>query len=470
VAQPSGQPEGIIVRAGVVLIDMATTEQERRLLAPAVRYLAIVVVPAVIAVMLLPDSTGGAPGSQAASAPDPFQKLLFALPLVILVCRAQAGITRRLGQPAVIGEIIVGILLGPSFLGWLWPSAFNWLFQPALTAAINVLAQIGIVLFMFLVGHEIDLTLIRQRSKAAVLVSHASIAIPFLSGIVLALVMYSPLGGGTNKLSFVLFLAVSMSITAFPVMARILTDRGMSRKPVAVLALACAAVDDITAWCLLTIVVALAKGGSLVGTLWTVVLSVAFFALMIYVVRPLLSWTLARVQRDEMVLAVLLGGVLLSALATNEIGIHPIFGAFLFGAITPRGVLSVDRTVGQTRGLIVTLLLPLFFVYTGLRTKFGLLGASWELWGWCLLIVVVAMLGKWGGSMLAARASGIGWRDSWALGALMNCRGLTELVVLNIGLELKVITPTVFAMLVVMTLISTMLTSPALSRSVSVEL
>jgi Kef-type K+ transport system membrane component KefB len=436
-----------------------------------ISYLAMVVLPVVAAFFLL--RTGGgdghAPAGHTGGAADPVAKLLFALPVIFLACRLLSAGARRLAQPAVIGEIFAGILLGPSFLGWVWPAAYHWIFPDFLASTINTLAQIGLVIFMFLVGYELDVELVRRRSKAAVLVSHVSVAIPFLSGVLLAFVLHPSLGAGVARLPFALFLAISMSITAFPVLARIITDRKMTKLPIAALALSCAAVDDITAWCLLALVVAIASATSMATTLVTVGLTIAFFAFMLFVVRPLLRRLFAPTEQGQKalpttaVVSVLLAGLLLSALATNAIGIHPIFGAFLFGAVTPRGSLPIRQATEQMHALTVTLLLPLFFVYTGLRTKFDLIGSDPSLWLWTALIVVVAMLGKWGGSLVAARLSGIGRRDSWSLGALMNCRGLTELAVLNIGLDLKVISPTMFAMLVVMTLVTTVVTSPALS-------
>ncbi|HEX4701950.1 MAG TPA: cation:proton antiporter [Pseudonocardiaceae bacterium] len=457
---------------------MSTTVREapatanRKLARSGLAYLAMVLLPLALAVLLLRIGAGddhSAPAHHTATAPDPLPKLLFALPVIFLTCRLLSGAARKLWQPAVIGEIFAGVLLVPSFLGWVWPAAYAWIFPAYLTSTINTLSQIGLVLFMFLVGYELDIELVRRRTRAAVLVSHASIAVPFLSGIVLAIALHGSLGAGVGRLPFALFIAVSMSVTAFPVLARIITDRGMNKQPIAALALSCAAINDITAWCLLALVTAIASATSIAASGWTVVLTVAFFAFMLTVVRPLLRRLFApkdsgqRALPETAVLAVLLAGLLLSSLATNEIGIHPIFGAFVFGVITPRGSLPVNRATGQMHGLTVTLLLPLFFVYTGLRTKFGLLGASWSLWGWCLLIIVLAMLGKLGGSLVAARLSGIDRRDSWSVGVLMNCRGLTELVVLNIGLDLKIISPTLFTMLVIMTLVSTVATSPALS-------
>ncbi|MEU5209192.1 cation:proton antiporter [Streptomyces sp. NPDC020742] len=408
-----------------------------------------------------------APTDLAAALPavDPVAHLLLALPL-IMACGHLAGrLCRTVGQAPVIGEILTGIALGPSLLGALWPEGQRWLFPAELLPILNALAQIGLALFMFLVGYELDLRHLRGRGRTAVLVSNVGIALPLLGGLLLALAMYRQFAGpGVGFPAFALFIAVSMSITAFPVIARILADRGADRTPVGALALTCAAIDDITAWCLLALVTALARGGSPAGVLVTLALTVVFIVAVHYGLRPLLARLAARRtwHAERAVLPVMLSAVLLAAYTTDWIGIHPIFGAFLLGTAVPRDAPAVAAAVDRMRSLTLVLLLPLFFVYSGLHTEFRLLGGDAGLWGWCALITAVAIVAKWAGATGAARLTGLGWQDSVSLGALMNCRGLTELVVLGIGLQLKVITPTVFAMLVVMTLVTTVLTAPAL--------
>ncbi|MEV1250033.1 cation:proton antiporter [Nonomuraea sp. NPDC050022] len=432
-------------------------------------YLALVVVPVALIWFTLRhglSATGRPAGGPATpSVPDVFPRLLIAIPVILAACHLCGRLFRRLAQPPVIGEIIAGVLLGPSVLGALWPAGYATLFPPGLVSTLSTLSQVGLIFFMFLVGYELDLDLVRQRSYTAAVISHVSIVVPFLCGVLLALALYPVLGsGGVGQLAFTLFFGISMSITAFPVLARILSDRGMSRTPVGVMSLTCAAVDDVTAWCVLAAVVAVTRSAAADVALVTAGMSVGFFAVMAFGVRPLLRRLLGPggLLPEAAVLPVALAGLMLSALATDAIGIHSIFGAFLFGAIMPRGSLPVRRAAGQLHGLTVTLLLPLFFVYTGLHTEFGLLGADGRLWAWCLLITAVAVLAKAGGSTTAARVSGIGWRDSLSLGVLMNCRGLTELVVLNIGMSMGVISPTVFTMLVFMTLVSTVMTAPCL--------
>jgi Kef-type K+ transport system membrane component KefB len=426
---------------------------------------ALVAVPVALIVIVLDVGSAyhGATGPVLAppSSADSYSRLLVALPVILAACYLAGMLLRRLGQPAVIGEIIAGVLLGPSLLGLIWPEAFRWLFPAEVIGTINTLAQLGLIFFMFMVGSEIDLASLRKRGFTAVTVSQVSIALPMLTGIGLAFGLYPLFGNNVGFLAFALFLAVSMSVTAFPVLARILTDRGIARTPLGALALMCAAVDDIAAWCLLAVVIAISQGGTPDEVFVTVGLTLVFAVAMVYLVRPLLTRWLERAP-EVAVLPILLGGIMLSALATDEIGIHPIFGAFLFGVISPRGMPKSSRAAGKLESVTVTLLLPLFFTYTGLRTQFGLLDSA-GLWAWCGLIITVAMFGKWVAVTVAARLSGVGWRESLSLGALMNCRGLTELVVLNIGLHLKVITPTVFAMLVIMTLVSTVITAPALT-------
>ncbi|HTJ39005.1 MAG TPA: cation:proton antiporter [Dactylosporangium sp.] len=427
--------------------------------------LVLVVVPLALIVPLLglgPDG-GDSPASAApASAADPFARLLVALPVVLAACYLAGRLARRAGQPEVIGEIVAGVLLGPSLLGLVWPAGFAWLFPPAVVTAVNTLAQLGLIFFMYLVGTEMNLDSVRRRGLVAATVSQVNLALPALCGIALALGMYPSFGEGVGFVPFGLFLAVAMSVTAFPVLARILTDRGLTETPLGALALTCAAIGDVVAWCVLTVVTAFARNGDPSAVIVTIALTLAFAAAMIFAVRPLLARLLSGLT-PAATLPILLGGVMLSALATNEIGIHPIFGAFLFGVIAPRALPSVTEASHRMHSVTVTLLLPLFFVYTGLHTRFGLIGTDARRWAWCALIVAVAVLSKWGGTAVAARLTGTDWRESLSLGALMNCRGLTELVVLNIGLQLGVISPTLFSMLVMMTLVSTIATGPGLS-------
>jgi Kef-type K+ transport system membrane component KefB len=406
----------------------------------------------------------GAPGG--AHATDTLMHVLLALAVVIVTARAVGSLFAYLGQPAVIGEVLAGILLGPSLLGRVAPSASAYLLPPQVAPFLGVLSQVGVVLYMFLVGLELDTKLVRSRSHATVTISHASIVVPFLLGAALALLLYPRLSSSDVPFTvFALFCGVSMSVTAFPVLARILMDRGEHTSRLGVIALTCAAVDDVTAWCLLAFVVSVANT-QVGGGLLTAGLSLAYLAVMFFLVRPAVR-RLVRIQeqRGEMTrgaLAFIFVGMLLSALATEYIGIHAIFGAFALGALVPSDS-RVARDLNNKLGdVVIVLLLPAFFAYTGMRTKLDLVSGV-DQWALCVLITIVASAGKFGGSTLAARATGMRWGDAASLGILMNTRGLMELVVLNIGLDLRVISPTLFAMLVIMALLTTMATTPVLN-------
>ncbi|MER7488618.1 cation:proton antiporter [Streptomyces sp. NPDC126497] len=404
----------------------------------------------------------------AAAASSPLPHLLIAIPVVILASGLGAWAVRRFGQPAVVGEIAVGICLGPSLLGLVWPDMQHRLFPADVLPFVGALGDLGLLAFMFLVGLALNLGLLRGHSRTAVAVSQMSIALPLVLGAALALGMYGTFApAGVDKLPFVLFVAVSMSITAFPVLARILTERDLYRTRTGAVAMACAAVDDVTAWCLLAVVVAVTGSSSPAAALVTVGLSVAYMVFMLYVVRPLLVRWVARAERkwsDGAVLVVLFSGLCLSALATEEIGVHALFGAFVFGTMVPRDHPVVERAAARLQAVAVPILLPLFFVSTGLKTDLALLVRSGEQWLWGLAVMALAVIGKWGGGSVAARLAGQRWRESLAIGVLMNCRGLTELVVLNIGLSLGVIGTDLFTILVVMALATTAMTGPLLTR------
>jgi Kef-type K+ transport system membrane component KefB len=330
---------------------------------------------------------------------------------------------------------------------------------------LGIIAQVGVILFMFVVGLELDPAVMRDRTRSTIAISHASITLPFVLGTLLALPLYTRLSTSDVPFTaFALFLGVSMSITAFPVLARILTDRGIQRTRLGVIALTCAAVDDVTAWCLLAFVVSVvkAKSGSV---LVTVVLTAAYIGLLLIVVRPLVArWVRAFDHRGvtHSVMTVAFVALLLSALVTEAIGIHAIFGAFVLGVIVPHDSRIARELRANIEGVVVVLLLPAFFAFTGLRTQVGLLRGAGA-WLLCAGIILVASLGKFGGSAAAARLTGLSWRDAASLGALMNTRGLVELIVLNIGLDLRVLSPELFAMLVVMALVTTMATTPVVA-------
>lgn len=406
-------------------------------------------------------------GSAAAS-PATFSLGRLVLQLVVILTAARLfGLgAKAIGQPAVIGEMLAGIALGPSLLGSLAPALSTQLFPASSLTALNGLSQLGVLLFLFIVGLHVDVPALRRQRSTAVVASHASIAAPFTMGVALALYLfprYAPAGVAFS--AFALFIGVAMSVTAFPVLARILEERGLLNTPIGTLAVACAAVDDVTAWMLLAAVVALVQSdGAIPSLLQALAGTVVFVLLMFRVARPLLE-RLATGEKASRVptatLSLLLIMALLAALGTETLGIHALFGAFVAGTIVPRHNGFADRVANQFGDLLVVMLLPLFFAYTGLRTDFTMIvGASawWPLVG----ILAVAIVGKVGGTTLAARASGQSWHAASTLGVLMNTRGLMELVVLNIGLDLGVLSPPLFAMMVVMALITTTMTVPSL--------
>jgi len=393
--------------------------------------------------------------------------VLLALTVIMVTARIVGAIFSKLNQPAVIGEVVGGILLGPSLLGRFAPEAQAFLLPPNAAPMLNVIAQIGVILYMFLVGLELDLGLVRSSVRRTVGISIASIVVPFAIGSALAVLLFESLSPPTVPVSsFVMFLGVSMSITAFPVLARILEDRGMQKTPLGIMALTCAAIDDAIAWCLLAFIVSVMQATPR-AALDTVALTIVYIVLMLTAGRMIVTKLVDRFDRSshlgERSLALVLMAVLLSAVATEFIGIHSIFGAFLMGAIIPHHSRVSTSVTERISDIVRVLFLPAFFAFTGLRTEIGLVhtGADWAL---CAVIIVAATAGKWGGTAIAARVAGLSWRDSSALGILMNTRGLVELIVLNIGLDLGVITPRVFTMLVIMALVTTIMTTPILTR------
>jgi Kef-type K+ transport system membrane component KefB len=397
--------------------------------------------------------------------PDAFLHVLLALASVIVAGRLLGLLLRAVGQPPVIGEVLAGILLGPSLLGYFAPAASAYILPADVAPFLSVVAQLGVILYMFLVGLELNADLVRHRARATVATSHASIVAPFVLGSILALYLYPRLSSSdVSFTSFALFMGIAMSITAFPVLARILTDRGMSRTELGAVALTCAAADDVTAWCLLAVVVGIAQA-RLESAVVIVTLAAAFIGLMFLVVRPAVVRLTARLgdrRPTRETLALALVGLLLAALTTERIGIHAVFGAFLFGAIIPHHGQLAQTLTDKLEDPVTVLLLPAFFAFTGMRTQIGLVSGGSE-WLICALITLVATAGKFGGAIAAARLAGMGWHHSVGLGVLMNTRGLMELIVLNIGLDLGVISPKLFAMMVLMALATTVATTPVLS-------
>jgi Kef-type K+ transport system membrane component KefB len=398
--------------------------------------------------------------------------LIFAdIVVIIILARILGRVARAIGQPPVVGEIIAGIALGPSVLGLLPGQLDQRLFPAEVLPYLSILAQLGLVLFMFMVGLELDLLLIRGRGKAAGIISLSAVFAPFVLGVGVALVLYSrhdeTPAGVVGKLPLALFLGVAMSITAFPVLSRILTERGLDRTRVGALALACAAVDDIVAWTLLAVVIAVVEGSGPGEVARIIASTVVFALLMLFIGRPALRrlghWYRRTGHLTADMLAIILVGVLASSIATELIGIHAIFGAFLFGVAMPREDFHdlTRQVVDRLSHVSVLLLLPIFFVSTGLSTDVSSITASglWQL----AFILVAAIGGKIGGDMVSAKALKIPVRESSMLGVLMNTRGLTELVILNVGLQLGVLDHELYTLLVLMAVITTSMTGPLLS-------
>lgn len=397
-----------------------------------------------------------------------FSTLLIQIILILVATRLVGWLMRRIHQPQVVGEMIAGILLGPTLLGWLVPGVSAAVFPADRLDNLNALSQIGLLLFMFLVGLEFDSGVLRRYGHAAVVTSYASILVPFSLGALLAILLYPVISpGDVPLLHFALFTGLAMSITAFPVLARILTERNLLRTKVGTLAIACAAVDDVTAWCVLAGVLLLIRSAEQSTPLIVTLLgSLIYIGAMIFAVRrglrALGNYYQRRGEITQDMLAIVLLLALASAWITEMLGIHALFGAFLLGAVMPKNADFGHAVSKKLEAVTVTLLLPLFFASTGLRTSITFLGDR-QFWLYCILIIVVAIVGKISGSTLAARWFGMSWREAGALGILMNTRGLIELVFLNIGLDIGVISPTFFSMMVLMALVTTFMTSPLLA-------
>lgn len=398
--------------------------------------------------------------------PDLF-KLVLQIAVILAVCRIVGTLFRRFGQPRVVGEMFAGVLLGPSLLGWMAPGVSTYLFPTSSLGFLNALSQIGVVVFMFLVGLGINPTELKKHGHAAVLTSHVSITAPFVLATFLALYLYPRLSDDSVAFtSFALFMGSAMSVTAFPVLASILIERGLLQSRLGTVAIASAAVDDVTGWCILAYIVVLTRAAHNGTPIWMTIGGIVVFALiMIYGVRHLLGGLEVSYHKygglSENRLALMILLLFGSALCTEWLGLHLLFGAFLMGAIMPKEQKFVQYVLDRFETVTVTLLLPLFFAFTGLRTNIGLVKGA-EMWMYCGLIVLVATVGKLGGSTLASWLTGMPVREAAGLGTLMNTRGLMELVILDIGLDIKVISPALFSMMVVMALATTFMATPLL--------
>ena len=388
-------------------------------------------------------------------------QILLQLIVILVVVQIFGYLCGRIGQQWVIGEILAGLALGPSLLGAFWPGLKIQLFPATALPTLQTLGDIGLVLYMFSLGARLDTHLMLRQSRTAIVTSISTILFPLLIGALLGFFLYPGLAGQHASLvSFMLLVGTAMAVTAFPVLARLLAEKDMLGTRVGMLALTCAAIDDVIAWCLLAIIVALIHARGLTSSLLTIGLTLLFIGFMLGILRPLLAYADRRIQSRQVLVALSIILLLLSAYATNAIGIHPVFGGFLMGIILPRRTVFIEqvRSLDQVNNL---LFLPLFFVYSGLRTQIGLISAP-ALWLVCLLVLAVACAGKILSGSLSVRWMGESWRESLSLGVLMNTRGLVDLIVLNIGLDLGVLSPTLFAILVIMAIVTTMMASPLL--------
>ncbi len=394
-------------------------------------------------------------------------RLLLQIIIIIAATQLLGSVFKKIGQPAVIGETVAGILLGPSLLGLLFPSVFHFIFPMESLPNLRFLSQIGLILFMFIVGMELDKQLLRKQAFEALIISHASILIPFCLGIGLSMYLYNRYAGAqTQFYSFALFMGIAMSITAFPVLARIIRDRKLTETRLGILAITCAASDDVTAWCLLALLIAFIRSGSGMNGFVVVGMVVLYAFIMLIPVRIILKKIQMAYDKGKIgyntLMSIMFILLLSSAYCTELIGIHALFGAFLAGIVIPKNDAMQKKIIDRISDISMVMLLPLFFVYTGLRTQAGILNTG-ALWFSFCLILICAVAGKLGGSALIARTLGQTWKDSLSIGALLNTRGLMELIVLNIGYDMGILSTEIFSMMVLMAMLTTMMTSPILN-------
>lgn len=387
--------------------------------------------------------------------------------VILIASHVVSRLLRAFSQPRVVGEMVAGILLGPSLLGWVAPGLFSTIFPPESLGALHSLSQVGLLLFMFLVGLELDTKKLRRLGHVAVVISHSSIIVPFVLGALLAFHLHDRVvDGSVPYTGFVLFMGAAMSVTAFPVLARILTEQNLLGTRLGALTITCAAVDDVTAWCILAGIIGIVRAEANHLTLWQMLAGLAaYFAFMLLVLRPVVKRLAARrggAGSFDTVVAVLLLCAFASSWATESLGIHALFGAFFAGVIMPKEEGFAENAAKKLSPLVVVLLLPLFFSLTGLRTDMRLVVEP-SMILYSVLIFVVAVAGKFGGSAVAARVMGVPWREASSIGVLMNTRGLMELVILNIGLDIGVLNRSLFSMMVLMAVGTTLLTTPLLS-------
>ncbi|HEX6355323.1 cation:proton antiporter [Actinophytocola sp.] len=393
---------------------------------------------------------------------EPITHFLLAVAAILLVCHLCGALLRRLGQPAVLGEIIGGLLLGPSVFGLMAPDARAWLFPAHILAALDAAAQLGLIIFLFLLGCELRLGAIRRKRVVTATVLGGT-GLPFLAGVGVALLAGSALAGEGPTVTHVLFLGLALSITALPVLARILVDLRMDRRDVGVIALTSAAIGDGVTWLALAVIMAMAGTGDSARLLPRLGLALAFLLVMLLCVRPVLAVLVARARSDQALMAGLVIGAVAVAALSQQIDLHPIIGAFLFGTLIPRTD-AMTRVSEQLQGFTITVLLPLFFAGVGLKASFGLVGGDLGSWLLFALVLFAAMASKIVGAGGAARLAGLPPREALQLGTLMNCRGITELVVATVGLQAGLINEYGFTVLVLVAVITSAMTGLVMRR------
>lgn len=393
-----------------------------------------------------------------------FGLLLLQTIVILIFARMVAWVFMKMGQPSVIGEILAGIILGPSVLGLLFPSSFTFLFPPTSLPNISLLSQFGLIFFMFVIGMELDLGEIKKNFQKSLIISHTSIVVPFVMGAILALFLYTDYAGEHSQLlPFALFIGVSMSITAFPVLARIIQEQGKMNTHIGIISMSSAANGDITAWCIVAVIMAIAQAGAPISAVFTVLFAAVYMLVMFYVVKPLFKIIGQAYNNKEVanigLIALIFLTLLASAYVTEILGLHALFGAFIAGVVMPDDISFRRIMTEKVEDVSLSVFLPLFFVSSGLQTQIGLLNTPTH-WWITLIIVIVAIVGKLVGTYVSCRVVGETPRDSLYIGILMNTRGLMELVVLSMGYQLGILSPVIYAMLVIMTLVTTFITTP----------
>ncbi|MDO4770984.1 cation:proton antiporter, partial [Porphyromonas sp.] len=393
-----------------------------------------------------------------------FGLLLIQIIVILLFARAVAWCFTKIGQPSVIGEILAGIILGPSVLGFFFPNAFATLFPTESLHNISLLSQFGLILFMFVIGMELEISEIKKKLRKTLIISHAGIVIPFVLGAILSIFLFEDYGGTHGELlPFALFIGISMSVTAFPVLARIIQEKGQMNTHIGILSLASAASGDITAWCLVAVIMAIAQAGSAISALFTILFATVYMLVMFFVVKPVFKLVGKLYNNSEIltkgVISIIFLTLLISSYLTEILGLHALFGAFIAGVVMPENFKFRRLLTEKIEDVSLSIFLPLFFVASGLQTEIGLLNTPY-LWFMTLLITIVAIIGKLGGTYIAARVVGENKYNSVYMGVLMNTRGLMELVILSMGYQLGILSPIIYAMLVLMTLVTTFMTTP----------